>query len=128
MNRSDEGSGWIVFAGIMVLIAGILNIFWGIAAINSSSFFTEHATYIVSDLVTWGWIVLIIGFLQLFAAYSIFAGGEFGRWFGIVAAGLNAISALLSIKAYPFWGICLFGIDVLIIYGLASYGGRSATA
>ncbi len=123
MNSSTEGSGWVVFAGIMIVIAGVLNVIWGIAAINSSSFFT-HGSYIVSDLVTWGWIVLIIGVLELIAAYSIFNGGEFGRWFGILASSLNAISALLSIKAYPFWGICVFGIDILIIYGLASYGGR----
>ena len=51
-------------------------------------------------------------------------GGEFGRWFGIVVAMLNAVSALVSIKAYPFWGICLFAIDVMIIYALVSYGGR----
>ncbi|HMD56749.1 MAG TPA: hypothetical protein VKG82_04695 [Solirubrobacteraceae bacterium] len=128
MSERESGAGWVVFAGIMVMLAGILNVIWGIAAINNSTFFTEKATYIISGLNTWGWIVLFIGVLQLIAAASIWAGGEFGRWFGILTASLSAISALMSIKAYPFWGICVFGIDLLIIYGLAAYGGRQVTA
>jgi hypothetical protein len=119
-----EGRGWLLFASIMIVIAGVLNIVWGIAAIGNSKFFTQNATYILSGLNTWGWIVLIIGVLQLFAAYSISVGGQYGRWLGIVVAGINSIAALMSISAYPFWSLCLFGIDLLIIYGLAAYGGQ----
>jgi membrane protein implicated in regulation of membrane protease activity len=49
------------------------------------------------------------------------------RWFGILVAALSSIGALLSIPAYPFWSLAIFAIDVLIIYGLAAYGGRRAT-
>lgn len=124
--RIDEpaGTGWLLFAGIMVLIAGILNIIWGIAAIDKSKFFTANATYILSNLNTWGWVVLIIGVLELVAAFSIWAGGQYGRWFGILAASVNSIAALMTIPAYPFWGLCLFGINLLIIYGLVAYGGQ----
>jgi hypothetical protein len=122
-----EGAGWILFAGIMILIAGILNVIWGIAAISNSKFFTQHTTYILSGLNTWGWIVLIIGVAEIFAGFSIWSGGSYGRWVGIIAAGLNSIAALMSISAYPFWGLALFAIDILIIYGLAAYGGRRLT-
>jgi hypothetical protein len=67
--------------------------------------------------------MLIVGALQIAAAFSIWNGGKFGRWFGIACAGLNAIAALLSIPAYPFWSLTVFALDVLIIYGLAAYGG-----
>lgn len=125
-NTGDgvEGSGWLLFASIMIAIAGALDIIWGIAAISNSKFFTQNATYILSGLNTWGWIVLIIGVLQLFAAYSIMVGGQYGRWLGIAVASINSIAALMSIPAYPFWALCLFGIDILIIYGLAAYGGQ----
>ena len=124
-----EGSGWVLFAGIMIMMVGVLNIIWGIAAIGSSSFFVEDTRYIFSELNTWGWIVLIIGALQLAAAFSIWAGGTFGRWFGIAAATVNAIVALLTIPAYPFWSLAIFAVDVLVIYGLSAYGGdRRITA
>ncbi len=119
-----EGPGWLLFATVMIVIAGVLNVFWGIAAISNSKFFAQHATYVVSDLKTWGWIMLIIGVLEILAAFSIIAGGQYGRWFGIVMASLNAISVLMSIPAYPFWALCVFGVDILIIYGLAAYGGQ----
>ena len=96
---------------------------WGIAAIGESTFFVDDTKYIFSDLRTWGWIVLILGALQLAAAFSIWSGGTFGRWFGIGAATVNAMAALLAIPAYPLWSLAIFAVDVLVIYGLAIYGG-----
>ena len=118
-----EGSGWVLFAGIMIMMVGVLNIIWGIAAIDKSSFFVQDTKFIFSDLKTWGWIILVLGGLQLAAAFSIWAGGGYGRWFGIATATANAIAALLSIPAYPFWALAIFAIDVLVIFGLAAYGG-----
>jgi hypothetical protein len=120
----ESGAGWLLFAGIMLLVAGALNIIYGIAAIDDSRFFVNDAQFILSGLNTWGWIVLVLGVLQVFAAFSIWQGGGFGRWFGIFAAGLSSIGALLSIPAYPFWSLAIFAIDILIIYGLAAYGGQ----
>jgi hypothetical protein len=124
VNDTTQGAGWIVFAGIMILIVGVLNIIWGIAAIDKASFFIEDERYIISDLSTWGWIILIVGVLQLFAAFSIWSGGGYGRWIGIITASLGAIGALLSIPGFPLWSLCLFFVNVLIIYGLAAYGGQ----
>ncbi len=119
MNDESLISGWWVFAGVLLLVAGVLNIIYGIAAIGDSKFFTENATYILSGLHTWGWIILILGVLELVAAFSLFSGGEFGRWFGIFVASLNAIGALLSIPAYPFWSLAVFALAIIIIYKLA---------
>ncbi|HEX5609631.1 MAG TPA: hypothetical protein VFX45_06015 [Solirubrobacterales bacterium] len=103
----------------MLIVAGILNIVWGIAAIGDAKFFTDAGTFIISSLHTWGWIIMILGVLELIAAFSLFAGGEFGRWFGIAIAALNAIGALLSIPAYPFWSLAIFALAIIVIYKLA---------
>lgn len=124
MNEATEGAGWVLFAGIMLLVVATLNIIWGIAAIDNSTFFIEDTRYILSDLNTWGWIILIVGALQMLAAFSVWAGGEYGRWIGIATACMSAIGALLSLPAYPFWSAAIFAVDVLIIYGLAAYGGQ----
>jgi len=119
-----EGANWLVFAGVLVMLVAVLNVIYGIAAIANSSFFVNDARYVLGDLNTWGWITLLIGLVQAFAAYSIWRGGQFGRWLGIGMALLSCIGALLSIPAYPFWSLAVFGVDLLIIYGLAAYGGR----
>jgi hypothetical protein len=121
---APTGAGWLLFAGIMLALIGILNVIYGIAAIGNSSFFVNDTKYILSDLNTWGWVMLGLGALQIGAAASTWNGGSFGVWFGIAVAGLNAIGALLSIPAYPFWSLAVFTIDILVIYGLAVYGGQ----
>jgi len=120
----EPGGGWILFAGIMLMLVGILNVIWGIAAIGNSSFFVNDQKYIISNLNTWGWVTVILGAVQIVAAYSIWAGNQFGRWFGIAVAGLSAIGALMSLPAYPFWSLAIFAVDILVIYGLAAYGGQ----
>jgi hypothetical protein len=119
VDHADRVTSWWLFAGMMLGIAGVLNVIWGIAAIGDSKFFANNATYILSGLHTWGWVTLIIGALELTAATSLFAGGGFGRWMGIFAAGLSAIGSLLSIDAYPFWSLSVFALSIIIIYQLA---------
>ena len=120
MDNAERITGWWLFAGILLGISGVLNIIWGIAAVSESHFVTETgAHYIFSSLNTWGWITLILGVLEILAAMSLFGGGEFGRWFGIFAASLVAIDALLDIRVLPFWSISVFALAVIVIYQLA---------
>ena len=112
-------TGWWIFAGIVLGIAAVLNIIYGIAAIDNSSFFVNDAKFILSDLNTWGWVTVVIGLIQGLAALSLFSGGGFGRWLGIFAASLSAIAALLSIPAYPLWSLCIFALALIVLYELA---------
>jgi hypothetical protein len=91
----------------------------GIGAISDAKFFIANQKYITGSLHTWGWVTLILGALQVTARFSLFAGGSFGRWVGIFAAGLAAISSPLSILAYPFWSLCMFALSIIILYELA---------
>jgi hypothetical protein len=120
----ETRSGWVTFAGVMLLILGVLNIVYGIAAIDEASFFVNDTKFIFSDLQTWGWVALIVGVLQVFAAFSLWAGNAFGQVIGIATAGVSAIVALLSIPAYPFWSLAIFAVDVVIIHQIAVNGSR----
>jgi hypothetical protein len=125
----QRGEGWLTFAGVMLMFAGVLNVIWGIAAIDDSAFFTDEGRYVIfDDLNTWGWFLLIVGALQLFAAFSIWSGGEFGRLIGIASAALSALVILFTVNAYPFAAFMVFIIDILVIYGLAAYGGKAGTS
>jgi hypothetical protein len=122
------GSGWVDFAAIMLGLAGIWNVLSGILAIADSRVYVGEESFVFSDLNTWGWIILILGVLQLIAAYAVVSGSEFARWFGIGVAGLNAIGQLYYLPAFPLWSMAIFAVDILIIYGLAVYGGKQLKA
>jgi hypothetical protein len=123
-----SGDGWVLFAGTMLLMVGTLNVIDGIAAISDSTFFTANAKYVLSNLNTWGWIILILGAVQILAAFGIWAKTPGVRWFGVAVAALNGIAQLLFIPAYPFWSLALFTLDILVIYGLIAHGARSSLA
>ena len=128
MDSYQRGDGWVLFAGIMLMVVGFLNLVYGIAAIDDSAFFTGDARYVIfDDLNTWGWFFLIVGVLQLIAAFSIWNRGAYGRVIGIATAAGNAMIVLFTVNAYPFAAFMIFLIDVMVIYGLAVYGGRDQT-
>ena len=120
--RSASGGGWLTYAGILVLIGGVLNVIWGIAAIDSANFFVANASFVISDLNLWGWISLAIGALMVAAGIGIFSGASWAIWVGIGCASVNAVVQLMSIPAYPFWSLAVFALDLLVVYGLVAYG------
>jgi hypothetical protein len=120
---ATPGAGWIGFAAILLGLTGTWNVLQGIMAIAKSRVYVGDETFVFSDLKTWGWIMLILGAIQLVASFAIAAGSQWARWFGIFSAGINMIGQLFFIDAQPWWAMAMFALDVLIIYGLAVYGG-----
>jgi len=118
-----RGLGRAMFVAILLLIAGTLNVIYGIAAISNAHFYAGNTQYVFSSLHTWGWITVILGIIEVIAGFSLFGGNAFGRVIGIFAASLGAIGALLSVGgAYPFWSLGVFALCVICIHGLVVYG------
>jgi len=122
--RQGEGYWMIVFAVALLVTVGFFNLIDGIAAIANSHVFIANAHYVVGDLRAWGWVVLILGVLQLIAAIAILAGSQAARWFAVVVIGLNAIGQMLFIPAYPFWSLLIIAVDIVALWGLCAYGSR----
>ncbi|MGO9753626.1 MAG: hypothetical protein ACLP22_19365 [Solirubrobacteraceae bacterium] len=121
-----KGLGRTLFVAIMLVIAGILDVIYGIAAVGNAHFFANTA-YVFANLHTWGWITIIIGVIQLGAGFSLMAGGGFGLAIGIIAASLGALDSLLSIGGtHPWWSIGIFALSLWILHGLVVYGAESA--
>lgn len=118
---TQRGAGRALFAACLLMVGGVLNIIYGIAGISNSHFYVHNAHYVFGSLKTWGWVTLIIGVVEMLAASSLFAGGRFGRYFGIVVGSLAAIESLLAIPAYPFLALGAFALSLWIVYGLAIY-------
>ena len=118
-----RGVGRSLFAGALLLIAGTLNIIYGIGALDNAHIFVNDTRFIFTNLNTMGWVLIIIGVIQLTGGFSLFGGKTYGRVIGIMGASLGAISALLSIGgAYPWWSLALFALCVYIIHGIFIYG------
>jgi hypothetical protein len=127
-DTGDSGYGWVMFAGTMLAILATLNFIDGVAAVSNSTFFTANAKFVLSDLNTWGWVLIVMSALQLGLAFGIWAQIKSLRWFGVAIASVNAIIQLVFMPAYPFWSLCLFTLDILVIYGLIAHGARTDRA
>ena len=111
------GSAW--FVGILLLIVGTLNVFYGIAAVANSSFYVAEEHYVFGSLHTWGWITIVLGVIQFTAAFSLFAGNVYGRAIGIIAATIGAIEALANVGGpHPWWSLGVFAICLWVIHGI----------
>jgi hypothetical protein len=120
----EQGPGMLAFAGAMLALVGVLNVIYGIAATSNAKFFFRDVEYVFGNLSTWGWFMIVLGVLQVLAAFSIWAGHELGRWFGVFCAGGNAVIQMVAIPSYPFLALTLFAVDIIIIWSLVTYGGR----
>ena len=117
-----KGTGRVVFVAVLLLMAGTLNIIYGIAAVGNAHFF-DGTQYVFSSLHTWGWITIIVGVIELTAGFSLFTGGTYGRVIGIFAASLGALESLLSIGGtHPWWSLAIFFLCVYILHGLIVFG------
>ena len=124
--ESDE-FGWKVFAGIMILIVGTMNVFDGLVGITNANYierFTGGELPVTNNVKTWSWVVLIIGVVMILAGFLIFTGNMFGRVVGILVASLNALVQLAYLNHTTFWSFTMIIIDLLVIYGLVAHGGR----
>jgi hypothetical protein len=123
-----HGQGLVTFAGVMLMIAAVLNTLFGIAAIDKANVFVHNARYVFLDLQSWGWFVLALGVAQFFAALAIWRGVPWGRWFGVGCASANAILQVMWLPSYPILALTILPLDIVAIYGLLAYGGRRRAA
>jgi hypothetical protein len=122
VEEEASGTGWIAFAGMMLILVGFFNVIDGIAAIANSDYLANQLLF--ANLDAWGWFFLIWGALQVCAGFAVYSGATWGAIVGVISAFVNAIAQLSWARAYPVWAICALVLDVLIIYGLVVYGGR----
>lgn len=125
-----RGEGWLVFSGIMLLLGGIDLFLNGLWAFNANTrveaAFKDTLLFSDTNLETWGWIYVIIGGLIVIAGIAVMGRAQWARWVGIIAASIGAISAFFWLLNPNFWVGPLVAVilNVLVVYGLATYGGR----
>jgi hypothetical protein len=118
-----RGAGRVVFAAVVLLLVGTINIIYGIGALDDANYFVNDTRFVLSNLNTLGWVLIILGIVQLTGGFSLMAGNVYGRVIGIVGGTLGAIGALLSIGgARPWWSLCVFALCVYVVHGILVFG------
>jgi hypothetical protein len=118
-----RGTGRVAFAATMLLIVGTLNVIYGIGALDDANIFANEQRYILTNLNTLGWVLIVLGLIQFVGGLSLMAGNTFGRVIGIAGGSLGAIAALLSIGGnYPWWSLGIFFLCVYIVHGIFIFG------
>ena len=118
-----RGTGRVVFAGFLLLMVGIVNIIYGFGALGDANIFVGDTRFILDNLNTLGWVLILVGLIQLTGGFSLLSGNTYGRTIGIIGGSLGALGALFSIGgANPWWSLVVFGICIYVVHGIVVFG------
>jgi len=123
-------SNWVVFAAVVLGVAGIMRIFdaiWAFRYDGALPARLESALFGTS-LDTYGWLYLVVAAILLGCAWLLMRGSQFARWAGVGGGIVAAVSAVWWMPYYPIWSLTYIGIAFLVIYALIAHGGRPERA
>jgi hypothetical protein len=121
----DEGSGWILFASIVLAVAGVMRVLDGIWAIRADERVPALKDQLLGDqLNAYGWLYLLVGIVLILSAFALYQRSQLARWIGIIAGAILMISAAMWLSFAAVWSLVYIFIGAFVIYGLAVYGGR----
>jgi hypothetical protein len=124
-DAGSTGSGWVAFAGAYLLVAGGMNLIWGIVALSNKSAFHEESL-VWSTLSTWGWIAIVVGGLQILAGLMVLGRLFAGQWLGGVLALVGIFVSFFSAGAYPLWSVIALAANGLVLWAVTAHGDEFA--
>jgi hypothetical protein len=114
-------SGWVIFVAMILLIDGLLDALWGLAAVINNEVITVGGRgVIVWDITAWGWAHLILGSLMALTGLGMFSGRSWARWLGILFVSLNALVQFGTFSLFPLWSMLIIALDIVILYQLTA--------
>lgn len=124
-NQVTGWTGWVFFAGFMMIIMGALQMISGLTALlNNEWLLVGPQRLLLLNFTAWGWMHLLLGLLVLIAGFYVMHGAVWARFVGVVLASLSLIANLAYVNTYPIWSIVIIVIDILVIYSLTVHGGE----
>jgi hypothetical protein len=121
-SDTDDWSGWISFAGVMMILLGAFQLVEGLVGLFRPDYYLVGSGGLVVSVsyTGWGWFHLVLGVLVLAAGFGVMAGATWARVVGIALASLSALANLAFIAAYPMWSIIVIAVDVAVIFALTT--------
>jgi hypothetical protein len=133
MSTVRRGSPWasgpIMVAGAIMVIAGIWQIFIGTTLLVHDKIYVGTPRYLYEfDLTVWGWIQLLTGVLSVAVGYAALRALMWARVLGIGLAAFSMLMQFMFLPHYPIWSLLVIALDVVVVYGLATYRPASDVA
>ena len=127
VSNRHEPTGWIgfvVFAGIMLIMLGTFQAIEGLVAIFKDDYYlvTSNGLALTMDYTAWGWTHLLLGLIAVGVGLGILFGQMWARVLGIAVAALSALANIAFLPAYPIWCTIVIAMDILVIYALTVHG------
>ncbi|WP_457028956.1 DUF7144 family membrane protein [Kitasatospora sp. P5_F3] len=121
-RNSGAVTGLVMFAGVMMLISGLLGIFQGIVAIAKDDLYVATRNYVFQfDLTSWGWIQLVMGVVLVVVGFGVLKGAAWGRVVGIALVSLNLVLNFLFLPYYPLWSLVVIALSGFVVWALCTY-------
>ena len=128
-QASGGAVGLIVFAAVIMMMAGTFQAIAGLIALFENEFYVATRNYVFQlDATTWGWIHLLVGIVVAVAGWGLLSGRTWGRVVAITVAAISALANFLFLPYYPFWALTIITLDVLVIWAVATHGRDLKTA
>jgi hypothetical protein len=125
-TQTSAWTGWIVFAGITMIMIGSFNAIEGLVALFNQNFYVAGPdNVLVFDLGAWGWVHLIIGVLVAITGIALLADAGWARPVTVVLAAINAIVQLTFVTVYPVWSLVAVALCVVVIWAIVVHGNDS---
>ena len=122
-ERLTPWIGWIVFAGLVMIAGGVLNLIQGLVALLDEDYYAAQSDLMIDmSYQVWGWMLLLFGAFVAAAGYALLGGRMWARWVAVVLLAFDALLNFAFAAGYPFWSIIAIGLDVIVIYALVVHG------
>jgi hypothetical protein len=124
VQDASAWAGWVVFAGMMMIMLGCFQAIEGLVALFKDSYYVVRPSGLLVhvDYTTWGWVHLAIGVIAALAGFGLLAGNMFARVIGVAIAAVSALVNMAFVSAYPIWSIIIIAVDVVVIFAICVHG------
>lgn len=118
--------GWVVFAGMMLILVGTFHIVQGVVALfrDEVLLVAESGLVVDVDYTAWGWTHVIWGALAILVGACLLAGQTWARVVAVIVAALSALVNITFLPAYPIWSAIMIAVDILVIWAVTVHGSE----
>ena len=126
-ERSGAAVGFITFAGVVLIIAGVFHVIQGIVGLFNNDFYVVSQKWVFQfNVTTWGWVHIVVGVIAILAGAGLFSGAVWARTVAVIVAGISMIANFVWLPYYPVWALLIIVVDFFVIWALVLHG-RDAT-